>query len=128
LSTVDVKLPGLLTAGVAFPPAFGARLISFDAAEALRVPGVTEVVQVPEGIAVVGKGMWAALKGRRALKVQWDESAGVSMNSDTVLAPYRSQGWNPGTPFVRPADGQRTPDTAVKTIQATYEFPFLAHG
>ena len=128
LYTIDVKLPGLLTAVVAFPPSFGARLISFDAAEALRVPGVTDVVQVPEGIAVVGKGMWAALKGRRALKVQWDESAGASINSDTVLAQYRSQARGPGTAFVRPADGQRTPDTAVKTIEATYEFPFLAHA
>ena len=128
LYTIDVKLPGLLTAVVAFPPSFGARLISFDAAEALRVPGVTDVVQVPEGIAVVGKGMWAALKGRRALKVQWDESASASINSDTVLAQYRSQARGPGTAFVRPADGQRTPDTAVKTIEATYEFPFLAHA
>ena len=128
LYTIDVKLPGLLTAVVAFPPSFGARLISFDAAEALRVPGVTDVVQVPEGIAVVGKGMWAALKGRRALKVQWDESASASLNSEAVLAQYRSQARNPGTPFVRPADGQRTPDAAVKTIEATYEFPFLAHA
>ena len=128
LYTIDVKLPGLLTAVVAFPPSFGARLISFDAAEALRVPGVTDVVQVPEGIAVVGKGMWAALKGRSALKVQWDESASASVNSENVLTQYRSQARNPGTPFVRPADGQRTPDTAVETIQATYEFPFLAHA
>jgi isoquinoline 1-oxidoreductase beta subunit len=128
LYTIDVKLPGLLTAVIAFPPSFGARLISFDSAEASRVPGVTDVVQVPEGIAVVGKGMWAALKGRRALKVQWDESAGASINSDAVLAQYRSQARDPGTPFVRPAKGPRTPDPAVKTIEATYEFPFLAHA
>jgi isoquinoline 1-oxidoreductase beta subunit len=126
--TIDVKLLGLLTAVIAFPPSFGARLISFDAAEALRVPGVMDVVQVPEGIAVVGKGMWAALKGRRALKVQWDESASASVNSDNVLTQYRSQARDPGTPFVRPADGQQTPGAAVKTIEATYEFPFLAHA
>jgi isoquinoline 1-oxidoreductase beta subunit len=128
LYTIDVKLPGLLTAVIALPPSFHARVISFDSAEALRVAGVTDVVQVPEGIAVVGKGMWAALKGRRALKVQWDESASASVNSDNVLTQYRSQARNPGTSFVRPADGQMTPDTAVKTIAATYEFPFLAHA
>jgi isoquinoline 1-oxidoreductase beta subunit len=128
LYTIDVKLPGLLTAVVAFPPSFGARPISFDSVEALRVPGVTDVVQVPEGIAVVGKGMWAALTGRRALKVQWDESASASVNSDAVLAQYRAQARNPGTSFARPADGQQIPDAAVKTIQATYEFPFLAHA
>jgi isoquinoline 1-oxidoreductase beta subunit len=128
LYTIDVKLPGLLTAVIAFPPSFGARLSSFDSTEALRVPGVTDVAQVPEGIAVLGKGMWAALKGRRALKVQWDEATSASVNSDAVLMQYRSQARIPGRPFVRPADGRPTPDAAVKTIQAIYEFPFLAHA
>src|SRR6202022_2019526 len=66
--TIDVKLPGLLTAVIAWPPSFGAKLVSFDAAEAKHVKGVTDVVAVPEGVAVVARGTWAALQGRRALK------------------------------------------------------------
>src|SRR2546429_169534 len=73
--TADLKLAGLLTAVIAWPPGFGAKLVSFDATDAKNVKGVTDVVQVPEGVAVVATGMWAALQGRRALKVQWDESA-----------------------------------------------------
>src|SRR5881628_3436796 len=72
--TIDVKLPGLLAAVIAWPPSFGAKLVSFDATDAKNVKGVTDVVEVPEGVAVVATGTWAALQGRRALKLQWDES------------------------------------------------------
>src|SRR5258708_25678455 len=66
--TIDVKLPGLLTAVIAWPPSFGAKLVSFDATDAKNVKGVTDVVEVPEGVAVVATGTCAALQGRRALK------------------------------------------------------------
>ena len=126
--TIDMKLPGMLTAVIAFPPSFGAKVMSFDASDALKVNGVTDVVQVPEGVAVVAKGTWAALKGKKALKVQWDESAAASMDSEAVLAQYRALAAQPGTPFTKPAATEPAPAAAVKTIEATYEFPFLAHA
>ena len=125
--TIDVKLPGLLTAVIAWPPSFGAKLISFDDAEAKKVKGVTDVVAVPEGVAVVATGTWAALKGKRALKVQWDESASKDLDSEALLARYRAQAAQPGTPFARAASAAATP-AAGKTIEALYEFPFLAHA
>jgi isoquinoline 1-oxidoreductase subunit beta len=125
--TIDVKLPGLLAAVIAWPPSFGAKLISFDGADAKNVKGVTDVVEVPEGVAVVATGTWAALQGRRALKVQWDESASKDLDSEALLARYRAQAAQPGTPFTRPASASAAP-AAVKTIEAVYEFPFLAHA
>jgi len=125
--TIDVKLPGLLTAVIAWPPGFGAQLVSFDAADAKNVKGVTDVVEVPEGVAVVATGTWAALQGRRALKVQWDESASKDLDSDALLASYRAQAAQPGTPFAKPTATSAAPP-AVKTIEAVYEFPFLAHA
>src|SRR6202521_110777 len=124
--TIDVKLPGLLTAVIAWPPGFGAKLLSFDATEAKKVKGVTDVVQVPEGVAVVATGTWAALQGRRALKGQWDEAASKDLDSEALLARYRAQAAQPGTPFTKPATTSAAP--AVKTIEAVYEFPFLAHA
>src|SRR5216117_101186 len=100
--TADVKLPGLVTAVIAWPPGFGAKLVSFDATDAKNVKGVTDVVEVPEGVAVVATGMWAALQGRRALKVQWDESASKDLDSEALLASYRAQAAQPGTPFTKP--------------------------
>jgi isoquinoline 1-oxidoreductase beta subunit len=125
--TIDVKLPGLLTAVIAWPPGFGAKLVSFDAADAKNVKGVTDVVEVPEGVAIVATGTWAALQGRRALKVQWDESASKDLDSDALLASYRAQAAQPGTPFAKPTATSAAPP-AVKTIEAVYEFPFLAHA
>jgi isoquinoline 1-oxidoreductase beta subunit len=124
--TIDVKLPGLLTAVIAWPPSFGAKLVSFDAAEAKKVAGVTDVVEVPEGVAVVATGTWAALQGRRALKARWDESASKDLDSEAALARYRAQAAQPGTPFTKPTTSSAAP--AVRTIEAVYEFPFLAHA
>jgi len=125
--TIDVKLPGLLTAVIAWPPSFGAKFVSFDATDAKKVKGVTDVVEVPEGVAVVATGMWAALQGRRALKVQWDESASKDLDSDALLTRYRAQAAQPGTPFTKPTTSSAAPE-AIKTIEAVYEFPFLAHA
>src|SRR5207247_5118970 len=99
---IDVKLPGLLTALIAWPPSFGAKLVSFDATDAKNVKGVTDIVEVPEGVAVVATGTWAALQGRRALKVQWDESASEDLDSEALLARYRAQAAQPRTPFTKP--------------------------
>lgn len=126
--TIDVKLPGLLTAVIAFPPSFGAKLVSFDAAAAKQVKGVTDVVQVPEGVAVVATGTWAALQGRKALQLQWDESTSSQFDSEKTLVQYRDQAKQPGKPFAKPAAGAPTPAPTVKTVEAVYEFPFLAHA
>jgi isoquinoline 1-oxidoreductase beta subunit len=128
--TGDVKLPGLLTAVIAFPPSFGAKLVSFDASAAKKVKGVTDVVAVPEGVAVVARGTWAAQQGRRALKVTWDESAGATLHSEALLAQYRELATQPGTPFAKPAalDAGQPAPVATKTVEALYEFPFLAHA
>ena len=126
--TIDVKLPGLLTAVIAWPPSFGAKLVSFDAAEAKRVKGVTDVVQVPEGVAVVATGMWQALQGRKALKLEWDESASASLDTEVLFERYRKLSAEPGDSFAKPQAGSSTPEDVVKTIEAVYEFPFLAHA
>lgn len=126
--TIDVKLPGLLTAVVAWPPSFGARLVAFDATEARKIRGVTDVVKVPEGVAVVAKGTWAALQGRRALKTTWDESDSKSLDSEALLAQYRRLANEPGTSFVEPTPGAADQAPVVKTVEAVYEFPFLAHA
>jgi isoquinoline 1-oxidoreductase beta subunit len=126
--TIDVKLPGLLTAVIAWPPSFGAKLVSFDAADAKKVKGVTDVVQVPEGVAVVATGTWAALQGRRALKVVWDEAESGKLDSDALLAQYKAQAATAGKPFARPAKDAPAAQAVAKTIEAVYEFPFLAHA
>jgi CO/xanthine dehydrogenase Mo-binding subunit len=71
---IDVRVPGMQYAAIARSPVFGGRVKSFDASKAMAVPGVTHVVQVSNGVAVVGKNTWAAFKGKLALEVVWDEA------------------------------------------------------
>ena len=126
--TIDVKLPGLLTAVVLHPPAFAAKLSSFDASAAKQIPGVTDVVEVPEGIAVVATSMWAALRGRDAVKVKWDLSASNAISTERIFADYRKLAEKPGTPAVHSDKTQGELARADKTLTAVYEFPYLAHA
>src|SRR5215469_2742163 len=87
---IDVMLPGMMTAVIMRPPRFGAKVASFDAASAKAVPGVVDVVEVPRGIAVVGRDMWSAKQGRAALKVSWNESAAEKRGTTELLKEYRA--------------------------------------
>ena len=126
--TQDVKLPGLLTAVVAHPPLFGATVKSFDAAKAKAVPGVVDVVQIPTGVAVLGKHFWAAHQGRAALTVEWDTSAANTMGTAEVMAEFRELAGKPGIELRKDGDAEAAIGKAAKTVEATYEFPFLAHA
>src|SRR5207249_1655142 len=126
--TADFKLPGLLTALVAHPPRFGATVKSFDATAARRVKGVTHVVPVPTGVAVVATGFWAARKGREALRVTWDESRAETRGTDELYAAYRVLAGRPGTPARREGDVDGALRGAARVLEAVYEFPYLAHA
>ncbi|HYQ90652.1 MAG TPA: molybdopterin cofactor-binding domain-containing protein, partial [Candidatus Competibacteraceae bacterium] len=86
LFTLDVRLPNMLTAVVAHPPCFGAKVKSFDAGRAKAVRGFGAVVPIPTGVAVVARDFWAAQKGRNALTVDWDESAAFKLDSAAIMA------------------------------------------
>lgn len=126
--TQDVKLPGMLTAVVAHPPLFGATVKSFDATKAKAVPGVVDVVQIPTGVAVLGEHFWAARQGRAALTVEWDTSAANKRGTTEVMAEFRELAGRPGIEIRKDGDAEAAIGTAAKTIEATYEFPFLAHA
>ncbi len=126
--TQDVKLPGLLTAVVAHPPRFGARLKSFDAARARQVKGVVEVVAIPSGVAVLARDFWSAKKGRDALDIEWDESGAFKLGSAELLAQYRELATRPGLPARRDGDAEGALTAAAKQLAADYEFPYLAHA
>ncbi|MBX3455417.1 xanthine dehydrogenase family protein molybdopterin-binding subunit [Ferrovibrio sp.] len=126
--TIDVKLPGMLTALLARPPRFGGKVKSLDATAAKAVPGVMGVVQVPGGVAVIAKGFWAANKGREALQVEWDFSNAENRGSEEILTAYRALAQQPGRPARRDGDADTALAKAAKRIEASYDFPYLAHA
>jgi isoquinoline 1-oxidoreductase beta subunit len=126
--TLDFALPGMLTALIARPPRFGATVKSFDATAARRVKGVTHVVAVPAGVAVVAQSFWAARKGREALRVSWDESRAETRGSEELYTAYRVLAGTPGANARRDGDADGVLRGAARVLEATYEFPYLAHA
>jgi isoquinoline 1-oxidoreductase subunit beta len=127
--TIDVKFDGLLTAVPIHPPLFGATVKSFDASKAKAIKGVVDVVQHPRGLAVVAETMWAAIKGREAVTVEWDESKAIKRSSADIIAEYREALKKPAPVHAR-KDGNvdEAFKSAAKVIEASFEFPYLAHA
>src|ERR1700730_10203230 len=126
---IDVMLPGMMTAVVMRPPRFGAKVISFDASKAKAVPGVVDVVQIPRGVAVVGRDMWSAKKGREALSVTWDESGAEKRGTAELMKEYRAlaRGTEAVT-VVQVGDVEAALAGAAKRLEGEFEFPYLAHA
>ncbi len=126
--TLDVQLPDMLVAVVAHPPRFGARVRTFDATAASAVPGVKQVVQIPSGVAVVGRDFWSAKRGRDALQIEWDESNAFALGSAEILERYRALATEPGVVARSEGDSAAALKQAAKVIEAEYSVPFLAHA
>ena len=128
---IDVRLPGQLTAVVAHPPVFGARLASMDDSAARAIKGVKAVLRVPldrgaEGVAIVADGYWPAKQGRDALKLQWDTASVEKVDSERLLAQYREMASQPGP---RKFDADMAPlANAPRQLEAEFVFPYLAHA
>ena len=127
--TQDVKLPNMLVAVVAHAPKFGAKVKSFDDAETKKVKGVEKVVQIPSGVAVLAKSTWAAISGRNALKVEWDESGAESRGSEEMLQMAKDAVSKPGVAVAtHKGDAEAALKGAAKVIEAEFTFPYLAHA
>jgi isoquinoline 1-oxidoreductase subunit beta len=126
---IDVILPDMMTAVVLRPPRFGAKVQSIDSAAAKAVPGVVDVVQIPRGVAVVGRDTWSARKGREALKVTWDESAAEKRGTDAIFKEYRQlSGGAQAVKVENRGDADGTLKSAAKVLDFEFEFPYLAHA
>lgn len=128
LFTIDIREPGLLTVVVARPPRFGGKVASFDAAEALAIPGVVDLKQVPSGVAVYANGMWPALKGREKLKVTWDEAKAEKRSSAQLIEEFRTLTRQPGAVAGAHGDAEAVLARADRVIEAEFVFPYLAHA
>ncbi|MCM2474339.1 xanthine dehydrogenase family protein molybdopterin-binding subunit [Rhizobium sp. CG5] len=127
--TIDVKLPGMLTAVMIHPPLFGAKVKSFDATAARAVKGVVDVVETPRGVAVVADHMWAAIKGREAVTVEWDDTAAEKRGTPELMAMYRDLATKPPAAIARKdGDVDAGFSSAAKVIDASFEFPYLSHS
>ena len=120
------QIPNLHTAVVAHGPNFGARVKKFDASKVSGIPGVTHVVQLTNGVAVVAKSFWAAKLGRDALQIEWDLEDASKADTAKLSQSYRETAKTPG--LVAKKGNPDAVKGAAKSLVAEFEMPFLAHA
>ncbi|HWZ44419.1 MAG TPA: xanthine dehydrogenase family protein molybdopterin-binding subunit [Candidatus Saccharimonadales bacterium] len=125
---IDVTLPGMLTAVVARPLVFGAKVRQVDSRAALALPGVKKVVNIPSGVAVIADSFWQAKKGRDALQIEWDEGAMAAFSSASKREQYRALSKTTGLVARKQGDAEGTLSQSARVIEAEYEAPYLSHA
>jgi isoquinoline 1-oxidoreductase subunit beta len=134
----DVRLPGMKYAVIARPPVTGGKLVSFDDADAMKVSGVEKVMEVKGwpwpskfqplgGVAVIARNTGAAIKGRDALKIVWDDGANAKYDSVIYRAGLEDASRKPGQVVRKEGDVDAAFKGADKIIVGEYYAPHLAH-
>jgi isoquinoline 1-oxidoreductase subunit beta len=136
---IDVKVPGMMFAVIARTPVMGGKLVSVDDSAAMKIPGVVKVVTIEgtpapakfaplAGVAVVAKNTWAALQGRDALKIKWDDGPHGSYDSVAYKAQMKETASKPCQVVREDGDAEAALKSAAKVITGEYYLPHIAHA
>jgi len=136
---IDTNVEGMLFAVVAHPPVFGGKITSVDSTETMKVPGVLKVVEIEGtpgpaefnplgGVAVVARNTWAAIQGRKALKLTWNDGPNASYDSVAFKATLEEAAHKPGKVVRDNGNFDTAAAAAAKRISAEYYIPHLAHA
>ena len=136
---IDTRLDGMLYAVIARTPVFGGKVARFDAKEALAIPGVVKVVEIPgtpgppmfqplNGVAVVATDTFIATKGRKALKIEWDDGAHAAYDSNAYRAQLEQAARQPGKVSREVGDVDAAMASAARKLEAEYYLPHIAHA
>jgi isoquinoline 1-oxidoreductase beta subunit len=134
----DIQLPGMLIASIERPPVVGGKVKSFDATEAKKVSGVVDVIRLKDrsfpvnvkpmsGVAVLATNTWAAIEGRKKLKIEWDHGENVSHDSETYKQDLIKKVAIKGKEARVEGDVYAHEFDSTKTIEATYTVPYHHH-
>jgi isoquinoline 1-oxidoreductase beta subunit len=110
---LDVRVPGMLFAAIARCPVFGGKVAEFDDSDAKAVPGVKQITPIRTWIAVIAENSWAAIQGRNALKITWNEGKHADLDSQQMVT--EAEGWIRKT-------------TESNMLDAMYLSPYEAHA
>jgi isoquinoline 1-oxidoreductase beta subunit len=124
---LDYKVDGMAYVCVCRPPAFGQKLKSFDDTEAKSINGVSEVVKFGDKVAVLASNTWAAMKGKKAVRVEWEADGTLESTElhDQKLFSLLDENLD-----IRREDGnvEKAFAEADEILERTYESPFLPHN
>ncbi|NWD69740.1 xanthine dehydrogenase family protein molybdopterin-binding subunit [Pseudomonas gingeri] len=135
----DIHFDGMVYATIARPPVYGGKVKSFDSAAALKVPGVLKVLEIEArplpsefqplgGVAVIASNTWAAIKGRDALTIVWDEGANVSYDSIAYRQELEASSRQPGKVVRNTGNVDEALKRAESHFEAGYYLPHLSQS
>ncbi|MCP9320553.1 xanthine dehydrogenase family protein molybdopterin-binding subunit [Acetobacter persici] len=125
---IDVQVPGMKIGRIMACPVKGGHLTGYDRTAALAVPGVVDVVTLPDALAVIGEHMWAAIKGLDAAAPQWDYGPNAATSSSDIIARMKAASDQSGVVALKTGNAEDALKQAHTRIDAVYELPFLAHA
>jgi isoquinoline 1-oxidoreductase beta subunit len=136
---IDTRLDGMLYAVVARPAVYGGKVVSYDAGDAMKVPGVVHVVEIDGtpppsefqplgGVAVIATNTWAAIQGRNALKIRWDDGPNGSYDSTVYKTGLETAARAPGKVVRNDGDVSAAMTTAARRVQAEYYIPHMTQA
>ncbi len=135
----DVRLPGMKYAVIARPAVMGGKVKSFDATAAKKVPGVVQVFELPAptyplafqpsgGVAVIADNTWAAIQGRNALKIEWEDGPHAVYDSAAYRTEMEATSRKPGEILRKDGDFAAAFAKADKKVEAEYYIPHNVHA
>ncbi len=125
---MDFRRPGMLFAVVARPPAFGKKIKSVDDSRAKKKPGVQQVIQFGDKVAVLATSTWAALQGREALRIEYTDDGKLESTADHNQRMKEMLGKTVEKPQRKDGDINPAFASAAKVLEMTFECPFLPHA
>jgi isoquinoline 1-oxidoreductase beta subunit len=136
---IDARVDGMVYASIEHPPVLGGKVKSCDDRDALKVIGVRQTIPIDPfqgapafqplgGIAVIADNTWAALQGRRKLKITWDNGANESWNSDDYRKELQETARQSGKVVRQVGDAAKVFANAGNVFEAEYYVPLLAHA
>ena len=135
---IDTKREGMLYAAVTRPPAFGQKIKSYDDSEAMKIAGVQKVIQmrVPlkepnrmvDKMAILATSTWAAFKGKKALKIEWETETPLENTSNHKAELMKMVNSTAKKPVRQDGDPAKAFREADEIVERVYESPFLPHN
>lgn len=125
---MDLKLPDMLLATVMHPPVFGDGIKSFQSADQVGVPGLTRVMPVSTGLALVGTSFWSLLQARERIKVQWDSQGMTDLDSEQLFKRWEAMAAQGGSSIQDEGNAKEALSSGLDVVQASYLIPYEAHA
>jgi isoquinoline 1-oxidoreductase subunit beta len=130
---IDVVVDGMKYATVNAAPVFGSKVAVIDSDAARKMPGVVDVVNLDDAVAVVADGYWQAKQALAAVDIRWTDTGSEVLNSEALFNQFRldmKKANSSGESRVDVDEGnaEQAFENAARIIERNYRVPYLAHA